>query len=189
MIKGSSDAVSFDQIDGFIRSFFYLKCELNSHSHFIISGLPEALADQREYVEKAFFKRGTSRSIENIDLFLNYCLALGDRQSPMTMGELRQALLVPMSTATRIVDWLVEGAFVERLADPDDRRVVKVALTDKGREIYRALYEFAAKHVQRILSKFSEDERTALNTLMHKFAHILSEERTDNIPGTSQALH
>jgi DNA-binding MarR family transcriptional regulator len=186
MSRGSSTAVSSDQIDGFIRSFFHLKCELNTHSHFIISGLPEALAEQREYVEKIFFKGGTSRSIENIDLFLNFCLALGDHQSPMTMGELRQALLVPMSTATRIVDWLVEGAYVERLADPVDRRVVKVALTDKGREMYRALYQFAAKHVQRILDRFSEDERAALNTLMHKFAQILSEERTGNAPDTSR---
>src|SRR5438270_12564912 len=72
-------------------------------------------------------------------LFLNLGLALTQNDGPMTMGDLGRALGVPLSTATRIVDLLVKSNSVTRLPDPDDRRVVRVALTDTGIAMYRAL--------------------------------------------------
>jgi len=177
MSSDSDSDLPIEQIDGFLRGFFFLKRELNTLSHYYVTtGLPEELAARRKHLDSFFFKGGASRNIENIDLFFNFCLTLGDHRNSMTMGELSQVLLLPMSTATRIVDWLVEGAYVERLSDPDDRRVVKVALTDTGREMYRALYEFAARQMPRILEQFSEEERAHLIALVHKLARILSEE-------------
>ena len=47
------------------------------------------------------------------------------------MGELSNALSLPFSTATRMVDYLVARGYIQRLSDTTDRRVVRVALTDE----------------------------------------------------------
>jgi DNA-binding PadR family transcriptional regulator len=42
----------------------------------------------------------------------------------------------PFSTATRTTDWLLNNGYVQRLTDPNDRRlVVCVELTEAGKEL------------------------------------------------------
>ena len=61
-------------------------------------------------------------------------------QNPgLTMGELSQSLSIPLYTATRMVDSLVDNGLAERNSDPDDRRIVRVALTRDGRRFYEAI--------------------------------------------------
>ncbi len=50
-----------------------------------------------------------------------------------TMGELARALGVSLSSATGLVDRLVERRLVERAAYPRDRRVVRVELAPAGK--------------------------------------------------------
>jgi len=53
---------------------------------------------------------------------LSHFNLIAQSTAPLTMSELSNELNVPMSTATRIVDWLVRGDMVERANDPNDRR-------------------------------------------------------------------
>ncbi len=53
-----------------------------------------------------------------------------------TMGELADALGVALSTATQIAERIEKRGLVRREhSDPDDRRVVRLALTDGGRRL------------------------------------------------------
>ena len=88
--------------------------------------------------------------------------------SSVTMGEFGSALSVPLSTATRIADWLVERGYILRLPDAEDRRVVKVALTDKGKELYQATDKYIRQRVLQVLESLTEEERTILLTLVSK---------------------
>ncbi len=58
------------------------------------------------------------------------------------MTDLSEDLGTPLSSATRMVDWLVGAGYAERLADPLDRRVVLVRLTESGRRLYQAISDF-----------------------------------------------
>ena len=51
------------------------------------------------------------------------------------MGDLSRILGVPFSTSTRTADWLVNNGYVQRLTDPNDRRLVCVELTEAGKEL------------------------------------------------------
>ncbi len=51
----------------------------------------------------------------------------------LTMNEVARSLGVAMSTATQLADRLERLGLVERKADPGDRRVVRLALTETGR--------------------------------------------------------
>jgi DNA-binding MarR family transcriptional regulator len=108
-------------------------------------------------------------------LILNVGLALATPGEPMTMGDLSRALNVPLSTATRIVDVLVKSDSLERLPDPDDRRVVRVALTETGHALYRAINRTVQRRVERMLRPFTPEERETLIVLLRKLVAGLEE--------------
>jgi len=65
------------------------------------------------------------------------------------MGELGKVSDVQLSTLTRIIDKLVGWGFVQRKAEPSDRRVVKVILSNKG---IKVVEKFEAARKKRIIS-------------------------------------
>jgi len=96
--------------------------------------------------------------------------------TPPTMGELSTELGIPLSTATRIVDGLVGANFIERIPDESDRRVVRVRMTETGREIYQSVMEFNKQRITHMLSKFTLEEQTQLLHLMNKLFDSLVKE-------------
>jgi DNA-binding MarR family transcriptional regulator len=137
--------------------------------------LPEDLARAKARFDTSH-PAGKAGSVADYDLLFNIGVILSRRQEPVTMGELSQALDVPLSTATRIVDWLVKNAFAERLPDPDDRRIVRVALTETGQAMCRAGNEFIGKRVEQLLRPFTPEEREHLVLLLRKLVAALEEE-------------
>jgi MarR family transcriptional regulator, organic hydroperoxide resistance regulator len=57
-----------------------------------------------------------------------------DNTTGKTMRELTEILAVPPSSVTGLVDTLVERHTLERISDPEDRRIVRVKLTQNGLE-------------------------------------------------------
>lgn len=66
--------------------------------------------------------------------------ALGQRNT-LTMSDLAGMLTVPVSTATHTVDRLVAKGLVERRGVPQDRRVVQVTFSKKGKRINQFVLE------------------------------------------------
>jgi DNA-binding MarR family transcriptional regulator len=95
--------------------------------------------------------------------------------SSLTMGELSSALFVPLSTATRVVNTLVERGYVQRFPDPQDRRVVHVRFTPKGHRLYKFVDGRIAEHVRTIAACLTKEEMTALVTLLSKVAIAVKE--------------
>ena len=62
-----------------------------------------------------------------------HCLHTIDHLGTPSMSELADALRLQPGTVTGLADGLVEHGLVERRDDPEDRRVVRVALTAKGK--------------------------------------------------------
>jgi len=59
----------------------------------------------------------------------------------MSMHELSSAMNLAGSTMTRVVDQLVIKGLAERAPDEEDRRIVRVTLTERGREVRQAVEE------------------------------------------------
>ncbi len=55
-----------------------------------------------------------------------------ERYGPMTHRDVAQRMYVRPATLTGIVDTLARSGYVERIPDPDDRRTVRLALTEAG---------------------------------------------------------
>ena len=80
--------------------------------------------------------RNSGYSSEDHAFVFRILMLLSQNVEPLTMSELSSELNVPMSTATRIVDGLVQGGMAERVNDSNDRRVVRVGMSKNGRELY-----------------------------------------------------
>ena len=119
---------------------------------------------------------GSAASSADFELLYSVCVILTQHGEPITMGELSQALDVPLSTATRIVDWLVKNGFIARLADPEDRRVVRVTLTESGQAMHQAGNELIRKRAEILLRHFTASERQELVRLAAKLAQALDDE-------------
>jgi DNA-binding MarR family transcriptional regulator len=144
--------------------------------HRLRAMLPEDMVQAKVRFAK-LFPEERARGVIDYDLLYRVGVLLSIWQEPMTMGELGQALDVPLSTATRTVDLLVENGYVQRVPDPEDRRVVRVTLTDTGLEMYRTIEGFIRKRVERLLQALTPEEQETLIALMRKFVEAFDEER------------
>lgn len=149
----------FMQLAGMVHEFTQLRARFKA-------SFPEELARLQNRLDEAHPKDAPHR-LANYDLFYRMSHILYQKNNP-TMGELSSVLSVPLSTATRMVDWLVNNSYATRLPDSEDRRIVRVALTDSGREIHQTIEGWLKQRLRRILSCLTDEERTTLLALMGK---------------------
>jgi DNA-binding MarR family transcriptional regulator len=141
----------------------------------ITDPLPEALTQLLNDLDE-LPPKDKPRHIANPTAFVRMCNILNRNTNP-TMGELSQALAMPLPTATRMVDWCVENGYAERLSDASDRRIVRVAQTAKGRTLQEAIESIMAQSVQKIVSCLTDQEQTTLLALLRKIASALAEDK------------
>ena len=139
--------------------------------------MPEHMAKFKKKMEGLKSKmEGSGGSPEDRSFLFRILILLAKSPAPLTMSALSMELNVPMSTATRIVDWLVRGDMVERVQDSADRRVVRVGMSKTGRELYEEGMEFNKLRIARLLRDFSNDEQQQLLKLMNKLFDSLASE-------------
>ena len=84
------------------------------------------------------------------------------------MSDLARGLNLALSTATNTVDKLVSKDLVERTRVDEDRRIVQVALSEKGKRFYEALLECQLAMGRSMLEALSPGEREIFLELMAK---------------------
>ena len=89
-------------------------------------------------------------------------LAVLDIDGPMPMGGLAEALDVSQASATGIVDRMEQRGLVERRRIDDDRRVVRVALTDEGRRLIAGMAAERREHLAAMLETLTDAELEGL---------------------------
>ncbi len=137
--------------------------------------LPRELSDLRNGLDEMSLK-GKAQDEIKYSLFYRVSSALY-RKNNLTMGELSRSLSVPLSTATRMVDWLVDNGYAIRLPDPEDRRIVRITLTDAGRRLHKAIDRHVQRRLDRILLGLTDDELMTFFALLHKVAVALKERK------------
>jgi DNA-binding MarR family transcriptional regulator len=120
---------------------------------------------------------GAGGSPEDHSFLFRILILLAQSATPFTMSELSTELNVPMSTATRIVDWLVRGDLVERVNDPNDRRIVRVGMSKGGRELYEMGMTYNKQRITRLLKDFTAEEQVQLLNLTKKLFDSLLKEK------------
>ena len=97
----------------------------------------------------------------------------------MMLSDIGQRLLVSCGNITGLVDRLEEAGLVERSDDPQDRRVVLAALTERGREVHDQVRpEYRARVLAQLGSWEPERQAELTETLERLAAEVLAKRAT-----------
>lgn len=81
------------------------------------------------------------------------------QHTSVKMTEISENLNSPLSTLTSVVDKLVERKFLTRVHSDEDRRVVNVALTVKGKNSFKTFLDRKDEMAEKILSQYNAAEQ------------------------------
>jgi MarR family transcriptional regulator, organic hydroperoxide resistance regulator len=95
-------------------------------------------------------------------------LAVLWEQEGVSQSQLVDRLAVQPPTVTTALQRLERGGFLRREADPDNRRVSRVYLTDRGRSVEAPVREIFAEAETRFLTGLSATEREELVALLDR---------------------
>jgi DNA-binding MarR family transcriptional regulator len=116
------------------------------------------------------YDRGNQlRVIEESGLSMTQCKALlelgglGEEVRPHQVGDLADRFGVSVPSMSRAVDSLVKGKLATRLEDPDDRRVRRVAITARGKELVDTLLVVRQAGLETFAESLSADQRRKLD--------------------------
>jgi DNA-binding MarR family transcriptional regulator len=93
----------------------------------------------------------------------------GPRQDlPYDLGVSKQAV-------SQLIDTLVNRGYLERGSDADDRRRIKLELTDSGQQAVAAVYRGVEAVDQQLHERVSPEQVNDMRSVLHALAHIKSE--------------
>ncbi|HEV7941482.1 MAG TPA: MarR family transcriptional regulator [Solirubrobacteraceae bacterium] len=84
----------------------------------------------------------------------------------LTASELRREILFSSGGLTKLLERLERNGLIAREQDPKDRRVVRVVLTDAGRELQQAAMDLDLQLEERLLAPLDDQQRQALAELL-----------------------
>ena len=97
--------------------------------------------------------------ITNNDMHVIEAVGLGE---PKNMSAIAKVLSVTMGTLTIAMNSLVKKGYVKRTRGKEDRRVVYISLSEKGKGAYQHHEKFHRHMIDEILKDLTEEETEAL---------------------------
>lgn len=133
--------------------------------------------DIRQSLDKISFqmRRDYSESLRELNLYVGQDNLLSRLWSGdgVTQMQLSEHLKCEPPTVTNMVKSLEQNGFIYRKRDKQDARVMRIYLTDKGKELEKPV-EFKWKQQQeRLLSSILPEERLILRNLMKRMERNL----------------
>ena len=95
------------------------------------------------------------KDISNNDMHIIDAIGV---KEPKNMGTVAKAMTVTMGTLTTAINNLVKKGYVTRVRSAEDKRVVLISLTDKGRSAYEKHADFHRRMVQTVMDGFQGEE-------------------------------
>jgi DNA-binding MarR family transcriptional regulator len=123
------------------------------------------------------------KDITNNDMHVIEAIGI---EEPRNMSTIAKALSVTVGTLTISVNNLVKKGYVNRRRSDQDRRVVLISLSDKGRAAYAHHQEFHDKMVQAILADLNGDQRAALVRALNNLLEFFQSYGRENYSGSEQ---
>jgi DNA-binding MarR family transcriptional regulator len=100
---------------------------------------------------------------------------------PLRVSDLAQADRCSQPTASTMVQRLERRGWVQRAADPDDSRAVRISVTDAGRQLLAANRRTAGEALAGRLSRLDETQRTALTEAMRTLRDLIDDTRSEEM--------
>lgn len=87
---------------------------------------------------------------------------------PRKMRDIARLMSVTTGTLTKAIDALEKKSYVVRIRDTEDKRVIKISLTDKGRSAYYHHESFHRQMIEHMKDGLSEQELATVTKFLAK---------------------
>ena len=108
-----------------------------------------------------------------LSLLQGYALTYLFFKGPLKISELCEHMMVSLGAASQMVDRLEKLEMVQRVADPEDRRVRKVQVLDRGKKFVQENFAFSQSWLSEIPSQITPEQEAqvtaALSILIQSF--------------------
>ncbi len=121
-----------------------------------------------EFYNKTVFRSENKSGTDLSPSFIKSLFAFVNPEEDYPIGELGKNARVKSSTMTDMVDRMEDEGLAERVRDKNDRRLVKVRLTKKGKKTRQEFYKKRRSEFESIFKQLAPEE-------VHKFVKNLSE--------------
>ncbi len=115
--------------------------------------------------------------LQSVTIHQLEALSLLDRGG-LRMSELARELDISEPASTALADRLVRGRLVERRADPDDRRIVRLELSEKGRDLMSRWGAHRRRMMTATFEVLSDRQLAALVDILETLAADASDDTT-----------
>lgn len=135
-------------------------------------------------IEEKVIETSEFKDITNNDMHVIEAIGLGE---PKNMTAIAKELSVTVGTLTIAMNSLVKKGYVERRRGEEDRRIVYISLSEKGRQVYEYHSDFHRKMIHSIISGLEEKESDALVCALTKLnAWFRALEDGNALPGVGK---
>lgn len=111
----------------------------------------------------------------------HYTLRYMNRVGTCTSSELAEVFNVKKSAITAIINRMWEKGLIQRTRDENDRRVVYLTLTDKGKELFRQTEQRVHNLVESLITRFDSKEIQQFIETFEKLNQVLLENKDDKV--------
>jgi len=101
-----------------------------------------------------------------LSLLQAYALAYLVFKGPIKISELCEHMMVSPGAASQLVDRLEKLEMVARIADPNDRRVRKISVLDKGEEFVQKHFEFSQSWLSEIPANIDPEQAAQITAVL-----------------------
>jgi MarR family transcriptional regulator, lower aerobic nicotinate degradation pathway regulator len=123
------------------------------------------LVKAAEKTSQAFSDRLTALDIQPKHYGILFWLV---NEGSLSQVELGQHMGIDRAPMVQLIDHLEQQKLVERTSHPGDRRINRIMLTDKGREIWTQATQLAKEAETEVLATLSPQECEQLNYLLNR---------------------
>jgi len=105
----------------------------------------------------------------DLSLLQGYALTYLYFKGPIRISDLCEHMMVSPGAASQMVDRLEKLEMVERTSDPEDRRVRKVLVLEKGEKFVQENFIFSQSWLGEIPANISDDQKEQITNILSMF--------------------
>lgn len=94
-------------------------------------------------------------------------------EGSLSISEIGKKLYISKPQMTSIIDKLIKEEFVERIHDKEDRRVININITEKGKKYTNDVLKLLKEKMRKKLSALSEEKLKSVADSMENVINIL----------------
>ena len=109
---------------------------------------------------------GLTRS--EYELLVMLVMSLDGEKKAFTVTEISSLLQITPAGVTHLINPLEKAGYIERLHDQNDRRIVRIGLTDKGAQVAETLISEVRENLIGLVNYLGEEDSRTLIRLMSR---------------------